>query len=57
MKQEFSVVDYHSELLGKLSAGPYDFSEMWQKYLKSAGWTEESYEYELVMRMDKSSGN
>jgi hypothetical protein len=57
VKQEFTVVDYHAEVIMGISKNASEFSKMWSEYLQSAGWTEEAYEAELDQQIWKSDAN
>jgi len=51
MKPSFEVIDSNLELMMSLSTDADDFCALWQKYLTTNGWDEESYEKELNRRV------
>ena len=55
MKTQFEVLEYHFDLLNKLSNNPPDFSTMWINYLSSSGWSEEQFEIEMDKRIFSKS--
>lgn len=50
-KASFETIDFNLDVVMDLSTGPYDFCELWQKYLSSCGWTEFEYEKEVERRI------